>query len=296
MIEANNPKISVILVDGSYRSRLISVDALAEQSFPEQDYEILWVEFYNSITNELHQKEKNYPNFKTYTLNKTGIYHSSYCFNAGIQQAKGEVIVIPDADVLFKNNFLETVWQEHQKYEKLVMYVFRYDEPLRKQPANLSWKELETVCALTNPANYGGCLTVRKKWMLAVNGYEQHEIFKTGAHANGLDLATRFKNLGLHIMWHPELKTLHPWHPHKIWIIDPYRAQKTVIKHRALHQEIFPYQGIDPNLNRELPPALKKKINASKWDLSYYFLRTIKFIRRKIKNYWLGLKFSRKMS
>lgn len=291
MIEETNPTISVIFVDGSYRSHFTAVDSLEEQSFSKQDYEILWVEYFGGVRKELLQKESAYSNFKTYTLNRSGIYISGFCFNAGIQHAKGELIVIPDADVLFENNFLEKIWQEHQKNEKLVMYIYRYDEPLRKEPTSLTKEELEKNCVLTNPINYGGCCTVRKKWLLAVNGYEQLEIFKTGAHANGLDLATRLKNLGLHIMWHPELKMYHPWHPHKFWIIDPYKAQKTVIKHRALHREIFPYQGINPYLNRELPSDLKKKLKTAKWDLSYYFLSTIKFIKRKIKNFWLSLKF-----
>jgi len=285
MTENNRPKISVILVDGSYRPHFKAVDTLVNQSFSAQDYEILWFEFYDSIKNELRQKEKKYPNFKTYTLNKTGIYHSSFCFNAGIQHAKGELMVIPDADVVFENNFLETIWKEHQKNEKLVMYIHRYDEPQKNRSSTLSWEELEKTCILTNPENYGGCCTVRKKWLLAVNGYEQHEIFRTsGSHANGRDAATRFKNLGLHIMWHPELKMYHPWHPHKSGIKDPYRYQKFVIKHRALKREIYPFLGLDPNLNRELPAALNKKIKAAKWDLSYYLLRTLKFIKRKIKN------------
>lgn len=283
MTENNNPKISVILVDGSYRPHFTAVDSLEEQSMPKQDYEILWVEYYADVRNELLQKEKAYSNFKTYTLNKTGIYHSSFCFNAGIQHAKGELIVIPDADVVFKNNFLETIWQEHQKNEKLVMYIYRYDEPQKNRSPHLSWEELEKTCILTNPENYGGCLTVRKKWLLAINGYEQHDIFRTGgSHANGRDAATRFKNLGLHIMWHPELKIYHPWHPHKSGIKDPYRYQRFVIKHRALHREIFPNQGIDPHLNRAFPPALKKKLKAAKWDLSYYLLKTIKFIKNKL--------------
>ena len=192
-------------------------------------------------------------------------------------------MVIPDADVVIGQDFLETIWQEHQKNEKLVMYIYRYDEPRKDLDKRLSYTELEKICVLTNPVNYGGCLTVKKKWLLAINGYEQLEIFKSGAHANGRDIATRFKNLGLHIMWHPDLKIYHPWHPHKIGIIDPYRLQRIIITHRALYREIYPYQGIDPSLNRKFPEILENEIKAAQRNLPYYFMRILKFLFKKIK-------------
>lgn len=253
-----SPKISVILVDGSYRPHFEVISSLQHQTMSSDDYEVLWVEYYDQVKPELQEKIKGYPHFHIFTLNQGGIYHSSLCFNFGITHARGEVLVIADADVLVEENFLESVWLEHQTNERLVMYIFRMDEPRRLAPFCFAMDYLKSTCVLTNPSNFGGCLTVRKKWLLAINGYEQFEIFRTGGdHANGFDIATRFKNLGLHIMWHPYLRLYHPWHPHKPDSSTAYPPQHKLIENRARNLEVLAYRGINPALDREIPAHLQ---------------------------------------
>jgi len=254
----HNPKISVLLVDGSYRPHFAVIDSLKRQTFAADDYEVLWIEYYDKVEQKLINKMKDIKNFQVITLNKNGIYHSSYCFNRGIMNARGELLVIADADVLVEENFLETVWEEHQGDERLVMYIFRLDEPERATPLCLDIDYLKNTCNLANPSNYGGCLTVRKKWLLKINGYEQHNIFRTGGdHANGLDIYTRFKNVGMHIMWHPQLRLYHPWHSHKPDHLAAYQPQKQLIDLRAKNLDILPYKGIDPAWDREIPRELQ---------------------------------------
>jgi len=265
--KSQNPKISILLVDGSYRPHFAVIDSLKRQTFAADDFEVLWIEYYDKLKQELIDKMKDRNNFQVITLNENGIYHSSYCFNRGITASRGELLVIPDADVLAGENFLETVWNEHQTNERLVMYVYRMDEP--KQPGNppfcLDLDSLKKKCELVNPSNYGGCLTVRKKWMLKINGYERHEVFRTGGdHSNGLDVYTRFKNLGMHVMWHPELRLYHPWHPQNPRRINVYRPQVAFVNHRAKNLDILPYKGIDPSLDREIPLSLHEQLESEK--------------------------------
>lgn len=265
--KSQNPKISVLLVDGSYRPHFAVIDSLKRQTFAADDFEVLWVEYYDEVKQELIDKMKNRKNFQVITLNENRIYHSSYCFNRGIMAAQGELLVIPDADVVIEESFLETIWSEHQTNERLVMYIFRMDEPKRQEnlPFSLDLESLRGKCKLVNPSNYGGCLTVRKKWFLKINGYEQDEVFRTGGdHANGLDVYTRFKNLGMHIMWHPELRLYHPWHPHSPGHINAYRPQVVFANHRAKNLDILTYKGIDPLLDRELPPLLHEQLATEK--------------------------------
>jgi hypothetical protein len=253
----HNPKITVLLVDGSYRPHFAVIDSLKHQSLAADDFEVLWIEYYDKVKQELTDKMKERQNFSAIALKETGVYHSSYCFNYGVTNARGELLVIADADVLFEDNFLETVWEEHQTNERLVMYIFRLDEPKRLTPFCFQLEELKKNCILGNPYNYGGCLTVRKKWLLEINGYEQSDIFRTGGdHANGLDIYTRFKNTGMHIMWHPQLRLYHPWHPHKPGFLTAYESQKKFIDHRARSLDILPYKGIDPARDREIPREL----------------------------------------
>lgn len=265
--KSQNPKISVLLVDGSYRPHFAVIDSLKRQTLPADDFEVLWCEYYNNVKQELTDKMKDRKNYRVITLNENGIYHSSYCFNRGIMDARGELLVIPDADVIIEENFLETIWNEHQANERLVMYILRMDEPKRQEnsPFCLDLESLREKCELVNPSNYGGCLTVRKKWLLEINGYEQDDVFRSGGdHANGLDVYTRFKNLGMHIMWHPGLKMYHPWHTHKPGSQNAYAPQKVLISHRAKKLDILPYKGIDPALDRDIPEQLQAQLDAEK--------------------------------
>lgn len=261
-VQTQQPKISVIMVDGGYRPHFEVMTSLNKQTMATTDYEVLWIEYFDRVQPELVDKINLLPNSRVYTLNLSGIYHSSICFNYGITHALGELLVIVDADVLMEDNFLETLWQEHLNHDRLVMYIFRFDEPHRTTPYCFDMDYLKKNCTLTNPYNYGGCLTVRKKWLLEINGYECCGIFHTGGdHANGLDVFTRFKNLGLPVMWHPHLRLYHPWHPHVPGIYAVYKPQLQFIEHRAKNLEVLPYQGIHQTRNREIPAGLLPLLN-----------------------------------
>jgi hypothetical protein len=99
---------------------------------------------------------------------------------------------------------------------------------------------------------------------MKINGYEQHPVFGTGFHANGLDVYTRLKNLGLHVMWHPELKLYHPWHASTLAKADSYGLQQTVIRHRALSKDVLAFQGIDSARNREVPATLSARLASAR--------------------------------
>jgi hypothetical protein len=257
-----DPKISIVMVDGLFRESFHSIDFFGTQTLSQEDYELIWVEYYDRVNPKLKEKISKYPNFKIITLNRNRNeeYHSSYCFNKGIIESKGKLLVIPDADVVVEENFLEQVWKEHQDNNQLVMYIYRYNEPEQKHRQEVDLKHLQDVCILTNPSNYGGCLTVRKEWLLAINGYEQHPVFGTGFHANGLDIYTRLKALGLQVMWHPELKLYHPWHSSTLAQNPAYQYQKVVIEYRAKNLITVSYQGIDSNHDSEMPQILLEEL------------------------------------
>jgi GT2 family glycosyltransferase len=253
-------KISVIMVDGSFRERFQSVDFFCNQTLPSNEYEVIWVEYYDKVNRKLQEKQERYKNLRIITLNRNGEYHSSYCFNRGIVESGGEVLVIPDADVIVEKDFLEAVWQEHERCEKLVIYLYRYNEPKDQHIEPVTLDHLKSVCKLTNPTNFGGCLTVRKKWLLHINGYEQHSIFSSGFHANGADIASRLKALGLHVMWHPELKLYHPYHGYSSDSTFNYKMQHIVIDYRRKALHYLPFSGIEENRNLTMPDSLREEI------------------------------------
>ena len=233
------------MVDGGFRENCFGAQYFAEQDFPSREYEIIWVDFYNKV----HPELINYPQVKIITLDKKGLYHSSYCFNAGIKKAKGELLVIPDADVMVEKDFLTTVYEEHCKTPNLAMYFYRLvqeEESFKKD--DLSFEYIKQTCKLKGSSleNYGGCLTVRKRWLEEIGGYELHRAFASGAHANGKDVYTRLKNLGLYIKWHPGKFIYHPWHPGTAYVwADRKRVkwQLEIVKYRGVNLMTTVFEG-----------------------------------------------------
>lgn len=248
-------KISVVMVDGGFRENVYSAKYFSNQDFPSDEYEVIWVEFYGKANQQVVDLE----NVKVIELNRSGIYHSSYCFNAGIVAAKGEIVVIPDADQIVGRDFLQRVYDLHSVNDNLVCYGFRYDEVEQGMLDDHSIEELKKKCVLKNPGNYGGCLTVRKNILLAINGYEQHDVFETGFHANGLDIYTRFKNMGLPIMWDKELILYHPWHDYTLASAKEYNLQKKLINWRGLNLQYMALKGIDES--KDVYPELKEQVD-----------------------------------
>lgn len=245
-------KISVIMIDGGFRENVYGTKYFSEQDLAENEYEIIWVDYYDSP----HKELVKYPKVNVVTLNRTDEYHSSYCFNKGIELAKGEVLVIPDADQIAMPSFLRNIWEIHSKYDRLVNYVYRYDEIKKGSLKTFNYHELEKKCVLKNPTNYGGCLTVRRKWLVKINGYEMHPIFKSGFHANGRDLYTRFKNLGLAIQWDRRLKLFHPWHFLTRASSKHYEGQRKIIEWRRINIQYMAINGMDSKKNEVLPDEL----------------------------------------
>jgi Glycosyl transferase family 2 len=255
-------KISVIMVDGSFRERYDSIDFMARQDLAPQDYELIWVEYYDTTSPDLQRRIDARPGFRSIALGRSGTYHSSYCFNRGIAEARGELVVIPDADVIAEPGFLNAVWQDHQASDRLVTYYHRYNEPKDKHLDTINLEHLRRVCALTNPANHGACLGVRRDWLDAINGYEQSPIFATGFHANDKDVYARLCSLGLMVRWNPEVKLFHPWHDMTGEVTPHYTPQLDVISWRGRTLSTLPFSGMDPVRNTT-PPA--GYIEAEKW-------------------------------
>jgi len=251
------PKISVVMVDGSFRERYDSIDFMARQNFPHADYELIWVEYYDAIDPDLQRRIDSVDqsgNFRAIALGRSGTYHSSYCFNRGIAEARGELVVIPDADVIAEPGFLSTVWRDHQASDRLAAYYHRYNEPKESHADPVSLDHLRGVCELTNPANHGACLSVRKKWLIQINGYEQSPIFATGFHANDKDVYARLCGLGLMVRWNPEVKLFHPWHDMTGELTPHYTPQLDVISWRGRTLSTLPFAGLDPSRDTT-PPA-----------------------------------------
>ena len=251
-------KISVIMVDGSFREHIFGAKYFTDQDFPKNDYEVIWVEFYKNANPILDQYKKQGLQIVCLENDESTTYHSSCCFNEGIKRAKGEVLVIPDADQIVEANFIQKVWDLHQENENQFIYGYRYDEIVPKSIQTFELQEVKEKTRLKNLFNYGGCLTVHKKWLLQINGYEEHWFFSTGFHANGTDIYHRLKNIGLAMRWAEELKLYHPWHAFSQIPLKEkkhYALQFELINWRARNFITQPFNGLEvvKNYTGEFP-------------------------------------------
>lgn len=205
--------ISVVTWDAGFREAYHTVDFFRCQSMDKSQFEFIWADFYSTINPELNNKIQAMGNGRTFCLGGEGKWHLGRTLNAAIQKSMGDLIVIPDGDIIVEKDFLEEVARCHEKYQDLVLYFRRWDEqnPQKERKDYPSISMLSNICRLTNPTNYGGCLTISKKTFNHVQGYEEHDLFSE-AGANGMELYTRLKNAGFPIMWHPTHKIYHPWH------------------------------------------------------------------------------------
>lgn len=278
----SDPLISIIMVDGSFREQFHALRFFAEQTLPRDRYEIIWVEYYNRLHPDLCAAIDAVDNARAVRLNRTGTYHASPCFNHGITEARGALLIIPDADVVPEPTFLETILHDHEQHDQLAQYIHRFNEPQAEHQQDVELDHLRRVCRLTNPANHGSCLTVRKKWMLNINGYDEHPIFGTGFHANDKDVYTRLVNRGLHVRWSPNLRLYHPWHPMTGMVTPHYQPQLALIHQRGLQQATLPYQGIDSARNTAPPENMPRTLAYLEEQMLPLPQRLIRRMRRSL--------------
>jgi len=237
-------KISIITWDSNFREFTQTIDCFCGQEFPVTDFEFIWVDFCNS--NQYVKKTINiYPNAYLLKLGKSlkTKWHLGKCINAGVDVSSGEILVIPDGDIMVEKDFLDYVWDTHQRYQDLVLYFRRFDEPMQYigNQGRTSILRLQKYTKLLNPKNYSGCLTLRRFNFDKVHGYETHEVF-SGPGCQGLDMYIRLCNLGLAIKWAEDKKIFHPWHPDTS---SPMHSYREALKFARLkYPWILPYAGI----------------------------------------------------
>lgn len=255
-----HPRISVFMVDGGFRERFHTLDCLGRQTLPPHDYEVLWIEHYAKIDPLLAETAARYGNAAVVTLDRRAPYHAGYCRNEGLRRSRGELIVYLDADVVVEDDFLERVAAEHDKCHDLVMHLYRYDEPESQRRTNWDLAHLRRVGRLENPLNFGACISVRRRWLVEVNGWEQHPVLGSHFNAHAADLHARLRAHGLAVKWHPGIPMYHPWHPLNNAPADAYALQALLVTWRTNHRETLPFSGLDPIRDRPTPPEFEEML------------------------------------
>ncbi|WP_298287499.1 glycosyltransferase [uncultured Lutibacter sp.] len=208
-------KISVITWDASFREKFHTVDTFGNQNYSKDKFEFLWCDFYEANATDLIKKINTYNNFKIVNLNnaKTTNWHLGKTINMGIKNSKGDILVIPDGDIIVESDFLNNIEKKFNEInnDNTVIYFRRWDEPENKScEKSYQLDYLRNNTQLFNPTNYGGCFAIKRKTFENIGFYEEHKIF-SGPGANGLEQYLRFRNKGLAILWDNK-KIFHPYH------------------------------------------------------------------------------------
>ncbi|MCK4373745.1 MAG: glycosyltransferase family 2 protein, partial [Candidatus Brocadiae bacterium] len=246
--------VSVICWDGSFRENFDGVLCALNQTLPKDTYELIFVEYYERANPQILALAEQHENVQVAALGnshpgKENEHSIGACVNEGLRRARGDLIVIPDADVVFEEDFLEEVVRQHERYEELALYFYRMDEPETAWPVPRSIEELKKVGRIRFAENYGGCLAVRKKWLEEINGYEEDDLWR-GYASQDQDTARRLKTLGLSVKWHPS-KFLYHGHHTGCHSPDPQSlkriyVQREIFRGREQALETLPDKGLDP--------------------------------------------------
>lgn len=206
------PRLSFILLDWGCRERFTTLDWLNRQNVSRDQYELIWVELYDRVMDEVMEKAD-----VVITCSQRGTYHKHVGYNIGLLHARGELICVCDSDAVFPVDFVRSVFrsfgvEDRGMAQPLVLMHYEWRTSLL-YPDNLSdaetLKDAERWKWWPLIVNEGACVTVRRVDAIRFGGYDEHPSY-IGYLCGPYDLAWRLVNAGWPEIWHDSSVAL--WH------------------------------------------------------------------------------------
>lgn len=270
-------KHTIISWDCAFRNFFHLVPALAEQDFPKDQYELIYVQqrsrehadqFNHSFgLKSLADLEAEYSerfNFRVLHIDHpfNEPYHLGKCNNAGIAQAQGEYISVMDGDMLLPPNFLTALTEFHESGDDKVVNLYR---KMCQYPVGVKrfsdWMNAEVTyqsCLkaskerYNNPpeiyGNKGPLISAHRRYWKMVEGYPEAPLWATSASIAGGDTNKRLEiAIGSQSYAIPEISAVHPWHPigyarkgriDKKKLVEEYMSLQKKLYHNTIEKEI----------------------------------------------------------
>lgn len=240
-------KLSVILWDAGFREHFHVIECLKNQEgLFFTDYEVLWIEYFDDTPSEvLRYQRGGLRRFKIQTveLENPGPWHIGELVNEGVRQASHDLILVLDADVLCRPDYLAGLIKIHSRDLDLVSHTRRYDQSPGPRPDPLTWETMEPVCGLVNKLNYGAAVCLPKAVFESVNGYTEDPDFCEDS-AVAWEFHVRLMNAGYSHLWTSH-RLLHPHHEKSGATAPPdrLRAQMNMIAYLVQSREYKAAKG-----------------------------------------------------
>lgn len=233
------PLVSIILLDWCCRESFHSLDYLSDQTIPREQYEIIWIEYYNRRSPEIEAALKKceklgkppvVDKWIVMGMSDTIYYHKHLMYNLGTVASKGEIVIFCDSDAIFRPSFIESVIKAFEEDKNIVLHVdevrsvakkyypFNYpsiDEILNNKCIN--WKDGRTTGLWDkedplHTLNYGACMCALREDIINIGGADEH-IDYLGHVCGPYEMTFRLVNAGKKEIWHQEEFLYHVWHP-----------------------------------------------------------------------------------
>jgi hypothetical protein len=237
--DRGSPEVSIVLLDWSCRESFHILDYLAHQTVPREQYEVIWIEYYDRRAPQIEQmlrksrafgKAPAVDRWVIMGVPKETYYHKHLMYNAGIMLSRGEIVAICDSDAIAKESFVETIIKCFKQDSDIVLhldqarnndtsfYPFNYptiDEVIGAGCIN--WLNGKTAGLwdtedILHTRNYGACMAALRGDLIKIGGADEH-IDYLGHVCGPYDMTFRLVNLGKREVWHPEEFLYHVWHP-----------------------------------------------------------------------------------
>ncbi|MDO8137734.1 MAG: glycosyltransferase family A protein [Candidatus Brocadiales bacterium] len=234
-----NPKVSIVLLDWAVRESYHSLDYLSDQTVPRHQYEIIWIEYYNTRPQEIDFvlkkcKELGIPptidKWVIMDMPKSVYYHKHLMYNIGFVLGSGEVMVFCDSDATFRPTFVETIIKEFARDSNIVLHLDEFrNNSKRFHPFNYpSFEEISGEGCINNVGgktrgvvdksdplhlpNYGACMCALREDLITIGGADEH-IDYLGHICGPYDMTFRLININKREIWHEDEFLYHVWHP-----------------------------------------------------------------------------------